>query len=233
MLYLRTVSYSLCVAQKFGVNCAVMLSFIDNSLANGITALSRDDIFNNTGVDADKQKEVEEVLTECGVLTVTRFSNRADKNYYKIEEQRLVSALSEKSLAEIVLGDSAKVTESEKTSAKRITQKSQLVEKLKRSIKTSDPIVRQYMCDWIDAVHASPKGYLSVQGVTISEQELSAYSASQEVQIAILKIAIVNSYRDLTWAIQRYEKDHSATGNNFVKYSDIKSDGSDSSDEVF
>ena len=96
-------------------------------------------------------------------------------------------------------------------------------------------VIQDYMCQWIDSVYVNPKGFLSPKGIEIAQEELLAYAGdNQDKQIAILRIAIKASLKDMTWAIERYEKQSGAGSRNFATYNDIKSDKSESySGEVF
>lgn len=234
MQYLQTFSYNLNVAKKLGVISAVFLSCIYNELMlNESVSLTRDDIFNRTGIDESKQREVEEVLSECGIITVKRFKNNVEKSYYTINESRFISAVENKCLSDILSDFSDTQNVNRKSATKTVTKKSSHIESLKKSIKVADEIIRQYVCDWIESVYANPKGFMSLQSLSIGVQELTAYSSSQEVQIEILKLATMSGYRDITWAIQRYDEKNSSSGSNFVKYSDIKCTDTDMSVEVF
>ena len=233
MQYLQTVSYNLEVAKKLGVFSAIFLSCVYNEfMINKSVAFTREDIFNRTGIDESKQREVEEVLSECGILTIQQFKNNANKNYYVINENRFISAVESRSLSDMI-DDSTTDVSIKKTTAKTVTKKATHIDSLKKSIKVNDEVIRQYVCDWIDSVFANPKGFMSIQSLSMGIQELEAYSSMQDVKIEILKIAIMSGYRDITWAIQRYDEKNSKTGTNFVKYSDIKCDGNDVSSEAF
>ena len=83
-------------------------------------------------------------------------------------------------------------------------------------------------------MYSNPKGFLSPSGVVFAQQELLQYTKDQEKQLEILKIAIKGGLRDLTWAIEQYEKKNGVGSRNFARYEDIKEDSNVSvNSEVF
>ena len=240
MIYLQTNSYNLDIAKVFGVCTAVFLTCLNLEYdqqtrnkqlnANNTMALSRAEIYARTALDDEKQKEIELALQECGVLITKPLQNVPNKNYYILNEEQLIKIMQAE--------DPSKVIGEEKASqfikAKRvepISKRKTHIESLKKKINLQDPVLQQYFVDWIDAVYTNPKGFLSPSGVVIAQQELLAYSTEQEKQIAIIKIAIKGGLRDMTWAIEQYEKQSGVGSRNFAKYDDIKIDASDLSDE--
>ena len=117
-----------------------------------------------------------------------------------------------------------------------ISKRQNRIIQLKKKINVSDPVIQQYLCDWIDAVYSNPKGFLSPTGVTIAQEELKEYAKDdQDKQIAILKIAIKGGLRDLTWAIEQYEKNNGTGTRNFMSYNDktVATNADISTDEVY
>jgi len=240
MIYLQTNSYNLNIAKVFGINASVFLSCLnveyerqirDRALnANNTMAKSRAEIYARTALDDAKQNEVEVALTECGVLTTKPLQNVPNKNYYILNEEQLVKIMQAENPGEIIGEEKAKQfikpTRVEPTS-KRKTH----IIALKKKINMEDPVIQQYFVDWIDAVYSNPKGFLSLSGVVMSQQELLAYTQDQDKQIAILKIAIKGGMRDMTWAIEQYEKQAGVGSRNFAKYEDIQADKADVSDD--
>ena len=107
------------------------------------------------------------------------------------------------------------------------------IDYLKQGVTLDNQNLKQYIFDWIDAIYTNPKGFISEQGLNLAINELIDYSNNNiSIMIDILKIAIKNGYRDITWAIQNYNRNNN-TNNNFVQYSNIKSDWSNIVDEAF
>lgn len=241
MIYLQNNSYNLDIAKVFGVCTSVFLSCINLEYAqqirnkqlnaNNTMALSRAEIYARTALDDDKQKEVEIALQECGVLTTKPLQNVPNKNYYILNEEQLVKIMQAENPSEIIGEEKAKQFIKPNRVEPMSKRKTHIVS-LKKKINVEDPVIQEYFINWIDAVYDNPKGFLSPSGVVIAQQELLAYSMDQAIQIDILKIAIKGGMRDMTWAIEQYEKQ--AGSRNFTSYNDIKADeDSVSDDETF
>lgn len=243
MITIRSNSYNVDVAKIFGVCSSVFLSYVNTEKArqdrakttngNDTVAISRADIYDNTGLEDSKQVDVEVALGECGVLTVKPLKNVPNKNYYILNMEQLEKILTATKPEEVIQCESAKQF-IKKPRVEPMSKRQTLIMNLKKRLSVEDEVIKQYMCDWIDSVYANPKGFLSPSAVSIAEQELSAYSNSQDTKIDVLKIAIKGGLRDLTWAMNQYEKNKSKNeDSNFVSYSDIASDGSDTVEEAF
>lgn len=230
MLYLQINCYNIEVAKVFGVCTAVFLSCIDNeyqfqqrnkSISEDNTiSLSRAEIYARTGLEDDKQIDVELALQECGVLVVKPLKNIPNKNYYNLNSEQLNKILTAENPSD-VLGDEKAKQFTKQPRVEPISKRKNRILQLKKKIIVADPVVQQYMCDWIDAVYTNPKGFLSPKGVEIAQEELLAYAkGNQEKQIAILKIAIKGGLRDITWAIEQYEKQAGVGTRNFMDYND-------------
>lgn len=244
MIYLNSASYNVYVAKIFGVCSAAFLTCINDEFlrqkrantlnANNTVAITRAEIYERTGLEDTKQVEVEEALTSCGVISTKPLKNVPNKNYYILNNEQLDKIVNAVKPEDVIIESKAK----QFIKAPRVEPMSKRqthIASLKKRLKHDDQIVLQYLCDWIDAVYTNPKGFLSPSGVDIALQELKAYAKdNQEKQIEILKIAIKGGLRDITWAIQNYEKQNNInTSNNFVSYNDIKSNGQNIVDEAF
>ena len=86
------------------------------------------------------------------------------------------------------------------------SKRSQYILSLKKSIQEDDPILRECYCNWIDAVYANPKGFLSVSSIKQCIKTLKELTDNKSVQKEIIEIAIKNGSRNLDWAIEEYNK---------------------------
>lgn len=239
MIYLQTNSYNLEIAKVFGVCTSVFLTCISleydrltraKQLNANNMSMSRAEIYARTALDDAKQLEIEIALTECGVLVTKPVQNVPNKNYYILDMEQLKKIMEAEDPAEII--GSAKAKQFIKPNrVEPVSKRKTHIIALKKKINVEDPVIQNYFVEWIDAVYTNPKGFLSPSGVVIAQQELLAYSSEQSIQIAVLKIAIKGGLRDITWAIEQYEKQ--AGSRNFTSYNDIKSDKDDASDESF
>jgi hypothetical protein len=243
-IQINTNSYNIDVAKIFGVCSAVFITCIyqeylyqtrnKKSNDNDTIALSRAEIYERTGLDDEKQIDVELALVACGIISTKPLQNVPNKNYYIFNSEQFDKIMTAKSPDDIINSSQA-IQFIKKPRVEPVSKRQTHIAKLKSSVSVDDPILQQYFCDWIDAVYTNPKGFLSPSSVNIAQQELLAYCKNnQDVQIAIMRIAIKGGLRDITWAIQKYEETNTKQiNNNFVTYKDIKSDGSNVINEEF
>lgn len=243
MIYFQNNSYNLDVAKLFGVMPAILLTCLDmeyqrafrnNQLnANNTLAMSRAEIYARTGLDDEAQLNAETSLIECGVITSKPVQNVPNKNYYILNEEQLNKILVADNPEEILGYEKAH----QFITAKRVepmSKRQTTINALKKKIRLEDPVLQTYFIDWIDAVYTNPKGFLSNKAVEFAQQELLAYCGdNQEKQLAIMKIAIKGGLRDITWAIEQYEKKQGTSQRNFASYDDIKAQDIDTDGEVF
>ncbi len=243
MTYLNSNSYNVDIAKVFGVCSAIFLTCIEEERAfqirhklindNDTLAISRQEIYERTALEDEKQIDVELALSECGVISVKPLKNVPNKNYYILYENQLDKIMKSSNPEDVIKNSSAKQF-IKKPRVEPMSKRQTHINSLKRVVNCDDQVIKQYLCDWIDAVYTNPKGFLSPSSVNIAQQELEQYAkGSQAVKIDLLKIAIKGGLRDLTWAIETYEKEHKFNSSNFASYNDIKSNGSNIVNEVF
>lgn len=246
MISYKTCSYNLKIAEIFGIHSAVFIDCIiferdyqkrvKNDFDN-IIALSSDEIYARTALSLDKLHDVEQSLSDCGVISIKPFQKIKNKSYYILNDDQLDRILTASSPNNEIMQLSP-IAFNKKTNinkAKTLNKKDSHIIALKRSIDIEDELIHQYLCDWIDAVYTNPKGFLSNSSLKIAISELFSYAPNdQEKQIAILQIAIKGGLRDMTWAISKYEQINNVKNlNNFVSYNSIKSKGDNVINEEF
>lgn len=215
----NNISYNIQIARVFGLYSAVFISFLITEQTKSITAntlqnnkyfmLSRKEIEDKTTLDDNKQNEIEENLIACNVLERFPVTNSSLKSYYYLNEQLLLNILSTSNadqINEVLKKSSIKKKElMQIEKPERISKRQIVIQALKNNVKEKDNELRQLFIDWIDAIY-SGSGYLSKQGLQITEDELSKYCSDKKIKIEVLKIAIKNSYKDITFAINNFEK---------------------------
>lgn len=216
-------SYNVDIAKLIGPLSAIYVSFIDKLLIrNEKLLLSRNQIFDYTGIDFDKQDEIENNLTYCGILDIKNVRGSSEKKNYILNYDRL----------EIILNDPTKINEVYKLSTvkskpkekvSKETKKEQMLKRLKNAVKIDDEVLKQHIFDWIDSV-IEKGNYLTTQSVKINIEELNKFTSSQSIAIQVLNIATKNCWRDLSWAMNKVtpELDNK---NNFADYNNIVSNG--------
>ena len=207
MNLLHVHGYSIEVAKIFGVKSAVYLSFLWAVMATATdptkVSFPREYMFAHTGLSVDEQKEVENALNECGIISIQPFKGNTDKVYCSFHQERFNSMTSFKGM----LGEEkSDIPKTEKKRVGRPTAKESMTKTLKSALNEDNQVVRQYMCDWIDSVQANPKIFMSLQGMKLSIDALNNSAQSDDEKIEILKIAIRRGWKDLEWAINEYKK---------------------------
>lgn len=201
------VSYNLKLAQIFGVNSSILIGLFFNQLINiknlykdKYLILDRNKIFELTGVDIKTQKQVEESLIECKIMEIVNFDNI---NYYYINEQLLNN---------IIFNN----LDIPKVSIKRINKESKelkketIKNKLKLNIKELDEELKNKYYQWIDSLYEKGN-ILSKIGVNVTQEKLSIYNKKEKIEI--LNIAIINSWKDISFAIERFIKTNKNNSN--------------------
>lgn len=222
------IAYGSNFAQKHGVYAAIVNNLLTTFYPtmdkvkkgqNEYIILSEEGIMSLTGMNLDNVKEAFSKLLSGGLIETIKFRGTSGKWYVRpiIPKDRNESNVAF-FCSKPVLGTKAKEED------RRV--------QLKRHIKESDEVLRQYWCDWVDSVYENPKIYLSGPMVDLAQKDLDKFSTNTDKKIEVLKIAIKCGYREIQWAIDKYNQSNKIS-NNFANYSDIKSTGDQVADEVF
>lgn len=228
----NNMSYNLKIASIFGVCSAIMLGLLidakqeavimDKLIDDKFFLLTRQQIYDLTGLDDLKQLEVEDALKECNLIEVTPVKNNSEKFYYSLDEDLLMKFLMAKSNEEAkkLLTKSAQkksLISIPRTAAP--SKRSTYINGLKKSLKEDDIVVRENLCNWIDAVYANPKGFLSASSIEQCLKTLNEFTrGDKDKKIEIIQIAIKNGSRNLDWAMEEYQKKHPVNKLNLTDY---------------
>lgn len=224
-------SYNVDIAKSIGVLSAIYVSFIDKLLIrNEKLALSKNQIYDYTGIDFDKQDEVEDNLVRCGIMDIKGPRTNSDKKSFSINYNRLEEILNDpKKIDEVYFFTTSTKKTKEKVSKE--TKKEQNLKKLKNAVKIEDEVLKQHIFDWIDSVMDSGK-YLTVQSIKINIEQLKKFTSSQDIAIQVVDMSAKNCWRDFEWAMSKV-KPEIDNKNNFANYNNIISDGRDLIEEAF
>lgn len=87
------------------------------------------------------------------------------------------------------------------------TKREAIFNNLKKFIQVDNEELQQAYEDWVDAVCANPKGFLSKKSIQIFQQTVDNFSNHDlDVALKLIEIATVGGYRDATWAIEGYKR---------------------------
>lgn len=218
----NNMSYNLKIASIFGVCSAILLGLLIDAKQDAILTdklvedkfflLTRQQIYDLTGLDDLKQLEVEDALKECRLIEVTPVKNNSEKFYYSLDENLLLKFIEAKSTEEAKKLLTKSAQKKSLISVPRTStpsKRSTYINGLKKSLKEDDIMVRENLCNWIDAVYANPKGFLSASSIEQCLKTLNEFTrGNRELKIEIIQIAVKNGSRNLDWAIEVYQKNH-------------------------
>lgn len=237
MRFLSSVSYNKDVAKIVGVIPAILLSLLDSSAADliaqdaydGRVLMSRDEIYNKTGIPASDQITAESILSNISILSVADARNSVRK-IYTVDEKQLREVLN----AGVSIVSISKP--SQPAQEKPARKKRDPVAFLKQLADFGDDGVNKMLGDWIAALYEIGKGGISKQSFLLQQQMLKEHTLGDpERAKQILTIAITRGYRDISWAIKANSTAQDKAGSyNFSNYTDIASSGnSQTTGEVF
>ena len=206
------VSYNIEVAKILGLHTAIYISELTNINEKAIRknktednffTLSREYIKERTTLDIDEQLEIEKKLVKVGILEKPK--NDPTKMYLNVEV--LISII--KSPDEDLLKEVTKLTELKENKKKR--GRRALSDTLKGMIQTDNVELREAYCNWIDTLYAK-QGWLSKQMMVEAQEIVDNFSQRNlDVALKLIKIADLNGYRDMNWAVNAYKKNYNIT----------------------
>lgn len=209
------MSYNVKLAKLFGLYSSVYLNLlIDCHFSKGdeeYIKLSREDIYNLTGIDEEMQEKTEENLRSYNLLEMSKLRNSSTKNYYKLNIDLLIKILTSDS--KDIEDELNKTVEAFKKATKppsKVSKRASIIMALKKSIKTDDIIAREALENWIDNIYQKT-GYLSKDAVNFMEDEL-AKRANKKITIfrELCKTASRLVYKDPKWVLVNYDQNNNS-----------------------
>ena len=205
------VSYNIQLAHLIGLEHAIYLSELirvnakairKSKLTNGYITVDRDYIFNRTTLKPDRQQELDGDLAKLGILEI-EFNNRC------------MLILHIEVITTLLLDDSeelkADISKVVKKKANKKTKDEAIKDALKENIITDNQELRQAYYDWIDSVFAK-QGWMSKKAVLTAQNEIDKFTnRNLDLALKLLEIASISGYRDITWAINSYNKNYNVS----------------------
>ena len=200
------VTYNTRIAHLLGLHPAIYLSELlsindkairKDKLVDECFILNREYITSRTTLPMEEQIDIENKLMDIGVLCKDPF----DKNKMFLNTENVVSLLMSED--EKIIGNVQNIM---KKPAKRLSKQDQMILVLQGFIVTQNDELRSAYMDWIDA-SVKRNGWLSKASVTEAQSLVDTVSCRDlDIALNIVKIAAVNGYRDMQWAIEKYTK---------------------------
>lgn len=195
----------------FGLNtavyCSELLTIYKKAVKkkaffdNGFFKVDRKYITDQTSLDVEAQLTCDLNLKKINVIKI----HDDDPNVIYFDIEIFSSLLASE---DIKLLDNVAKKVSVKAKGVKASERKYIIQSLKDSIRCNNYDVLTSLRDWIDAVMADPKKYLSIQQVEIFKDKLEEYCQGDvNLALKIIKSATVHQYVDCQWAINAYEKD--------------------------
>lgn len=201
------VHFNVKLAHILGLNSAIYLGQITdinekairkNKVDENFFTIDREYITSRTTISEKEQREIENNLIKIGILE----RSEKDSNTLLLNLTVLTSILM--SPDEDLIKNVSNLAKPKKGK----TKSEKIIENLKENIITLNPELRQAYFDWIDAVYAKD-GFMTKAAVVAAQGTVDKFSnRNLDIALKVLQIASINGYRDITWAINNYNKDY-------------------------
>lgn len=196
------VSYNIKLAEILGLHTAIYLSELMNINAKAIRkdkldenkfTLQRDYIKSRTTLDENEQIDIENKLLKMGILEKGDSPNDMSVNINVLTTLAM-------SQDESLINNCKKIAS---TKSKRQSKEDSIKNAMKLCIQTNNKELREAYYLWIDAVY-DRQGWLSKAAVMEAQSTIDKYSnRNLDIALNVLKIAAMNGYRDINWAINK------------------------------
>lgn len=196
------VSYNIKLAEILGLHTAIYLSELMNINAKAIRkdkldenkfTLQRDYIKSRTTLDENEQIDIENKLLKMGILEKGDNPNDMSVNINVLTTLAM-------SQDESLINNCKKIAS---TKSKRQSKEDSIKNAMKLCIQTNNKELREAYYLWIDAVY-DRQGWLSKAAVMEAQSTIDKYSnRNLDIALNVLKIAAMNGYRDINWAINK------------------------------
>lgn len=206
------VSYNIKLAQLLGLHTAIYISELmnvndkairKNKLNDNYFNLKRQYITSRTTLTEEEQLNIEQNLLKLGIL---QKGETEDDLLLNISTLTTIMMSTDEQL----LDDVKEIIKPKKRKSKS-TKAEKIKDNLKAYIITTNEELKTAYENWIEAVY-DKDGFMSKVCVTSAQQVVDEFSSRNlDVALELLKIASTHCYRDMTWAINVYKKQYTAT----------------------
>lgn len=201
-----SVSYNVKLAHRIGLHTSIYVTELINIYRKATQKgkivdekyfrVDRDYVELRTTLTKEEQRELDQALKSISVVKIS--SKNRDTIGIDIEE-----------LSKLVLDDDAnKIEGTVKTQLKKKapTKKDAIIAQLKSYVSASNEELRDAYYEWIEEAYAR-NGWMSAASIREAQRAIDNYSGKDlDIALDILHIASTNGYKDIMWAIERYEK---------------------------
>lgn len=200
-------TYNIKFANIFGLETAVYLNELlninekairKNKISDCYFHIDREYLQTRTTLCAETQISIENKLIELGIMIKPK--DKIDD--LKLDVVELVALLS--SDDEDLKNGIEKLAKLKKKKSKTES----LSDNLKRFVNSGNEIVDEYLKQWVEEV-VEKIGRFNKIGVIDGQDKIIKFSNGDvNVAVEIIKIAAINGYKDMDWAINSYKEKH-------------------------
>ena len=202
------ISFNIKVAEIIGLHSAIYISELmnindkairKNKTEENCFILDRNYLQKRTTLKEEEQIEIEKTLSKIGILSKPKEKDNCVCLNINVLTSLLVSG------DEKLIGDIKDLSKIKKDNKQ--TKAAKIKEALIDNIITTNEELRQAYIEWIDAVYAK-QGWMSNKSVTVAQRTVDEFcNRNLDLALKLIEIATVNAYRDMTWAINKYNSD--------------------------
>lgn len=232
------ISFNIKLAQILGLETSIYLSEIMNinekairkqKMEEDFFTIDRNYIEKRTTIGIKKQEEIEKTLLKIGIL---------EKN----PETPDTICLNITILTSILMNPDEKLIKNinkiikQNAKSPKVKKDEAIKENLKNHISTTNEELIQAYSKWIEAVY-DKDGWMNSEAILVAEETIDNFcNRNLDLALNIIRIATLNGYRDMSWAIKSYKKDYNVSfrvSNNNVVTCPTPAVAPQVSDEVF
>lgn len=212
------VSYNVKIANVMGLHTAIYLTELINIslkaerkkklVSDKYFLIDRKYITQRTTLSVEEQITIEQKLAKIEVIQ--KPAGGIDTVYINVDklaqiissdDDNYLNKVSKNTVVKTVTGPGMKQTLKQRTAIE-----------MKGYITTTHKELKDALEGWVDGVLANPNGFLSKRAVGVFEKTVDEFANGDlDVALKIIEIATVGGYRDATWAINSFNKDHAMT----------------------
>lgn len=202
--------FNIKLAQILGLETAIYLSEIMNinekairkeKIEEDFFTIDRNYIEKRTTISAKKQEEIEKTLLKIGILE-------------KTQETSNTICLNINILTSILMNPDEKLIKNinkiikQNSKSPRMRKDEAIKQNLKNQIFTTNDELTAAYGKWIEAVY-DKEGWMSTEAIVAAQEIIDNFSnRNLDLALNIIRIATINGYRDMSWAIKAYKKDY-------------------------
>lgn len=199
------MTFNINAANLFGLDASVYLSELisiqekatrKNVLVGGFVLLDREYIAKRTTIDVESQLSIDSKFIDIGIM------EKRSVNEINLNIKQLAYIITQED--EPVRDEVISVMRKAKHLSKKIKDDYN-IEYLKRLVSVGCDELKNAYYEWIDCVYQRD-GFMTKKAVTCAQEVIDRYSNHDlDKALEVLRIAAINAYRDVTWAISIVE----------------------------